>query len=214
MASTCYVWSSLGTCTDCYFGFCNKGYSTLLVASVSICFAQAGSLLNIFLRTKEDKVKQLAIPAFISALFGVTEPAIYGITLPMRTPFIRTCIAGAIQGAFLGFFNVTGYTMGGMGLFAIPSYILPAGMTGDTNNVWYFIASIVISFILGFVLTQFTKIPNFMKIVTMWVSYPLYYFLGYYQFRGRDKYEKSLSKGIVLSAVSFGIVCRKSSCIC
>ena len=140
--------------------FATKGYSNLLVASVSICFAQAGSLLNIFFRTKEDKVKQLTIPAFISALFGVTEPAIYGITLPMRMPFIMTCVAGAIQGAFLGFFNVTGYTMGGMGLFAIPSYILPAGMTGDVNNVWYFIASIFISFILGFVLTQFTKIPK------------------------------------------------------
>ena len=140
--------------------FATKGYSNLLVASVSICFAQAGSLLNIFFRTKEDKVKQLTIPAFISALFGVTEPAIYGITLPMRMPFIMTCVDGAIQGAFLGFFNVTGYTMGGMGLFAIPSYILPAGMTGDVNNVWYFIASIFISFILGFVLTQFTKIPK------------------------------------------------------
>lgn len=101
--------------------FSTKGWSTLLVASTAICFAQAGAFLNIFLRTKEDKVKQLTIPAFISALFGVTEPAIYGITLQMRTPFIMTCVAGAIQGAFLGFFNTTAYTMGGMGLFAIPS---------------------------------------------------------------------------------------------
>ena len=121
--------------------FSTKGWSTLLVASTAICFAQAGALLNIFLRTKEDKVKQLTIPAFISALFGVTEPAIYGITLPMRTPFIMTCVAGAIQGAFLGFFNTTAYTMGGMGLFAIPSYFtpkhVPAGANTDVNNVWY-----------------------------------------------------------------------------
>lgn len=81
-----------------------KGPGVILVASIAICFAQAGALLNIFLRTKEEKVKQLAIPAFISALFGVTEPAIYGITLPMRTPFIMTCIAGAVQGAYLAFF--------------------------------------------------------------------------------------------------------------
>lgn len=65
-----------------------KGPGVILVASIAICFAQAGALLNIFLRTKEEKVKQLAIPAFISALFGVTEPAIYGITLPMRTPLL------------------------------------------------------------------------------------------------------------------------------
>ena len=143
--------------------FSTKGWSTLLVASTAICFAQAGALLNIFLRTKEDKVKQLTIPAFISALFGVTEPAIYGITLPMRTPFIMTCVAGAIQGAFLSFFNTTAYTMGGMGLFAIPSYItpkhVPAGASSDLNNVWYFLISIVMSFVLGFVLTQLTKIP-------------------------------------------------------
>lgn len=143
--------------------FSTKGWSTLLVASTAICFAQAGALLNIFLRTKEDKVKQLTIPAFISALFGVTEPAIYGITLPMRTPFIMTCVAGAIQGAFLGFFNTTAYTMGGMGLFAIPSYFtpkhVPAGANTDVNNVWYFLISIVMSFVLGFVLTQLTKIP-------------------------------------------------------
>lgn len=143
--------------------FSTKGWSTLLVASTAICFAQAGALLNIFLRTKEDKVKQLTIPAFISALFGVTEPAIYGITLPMRTPFIMTCVAGAIQGAFLGFFNTTAYTMGGMGLFAIQSYFtpkhVPAGANTDVNNVWYFLIAILMSFVLGFVLTQLTKIP-------------------------------------------------------
>lgn len=143
--------------------FSTKGWSTLLVASTAICFAQAGALLNIFLRTKEDKVKQLTIPAFISALFGVTEPAIYGITLPMCTPFIMTCVAGAIQGAFLGFFNTTAYTMGGMGLFAIPSYFtpkhVPAGANTDVNNVWYFFIAILMSFVLGFVLTQLTKIP-------------------------------------------------------
>lgn len=143
--------------------FSTKGWSTLLVASTAICFAQAGALLNIFLRTKEDKVKQLTIPAFISALFGVTEPAIYGITLPMRTPFIMTCVAGAIQGVFLGFFNTTAYTMGGMGLFAIPSYFtpkhVPAGANTDVNNVWYFLIAILMSFVLGFVLTQLTKIP-------------------------------------------------------
>lgn len=143
--------------------FSTKGWSTLLIASTAICFAQAGALLNIFLRTKEDKVKQLTIPAFISALFGVTEPAIYGITLPMRTPFIMTCVAGAIQGALLGFFNTTAYTMGGMGLFAIPSYFtpkhVPAGANTDVNNVWYFLIAILMSFVLGFVLTQLTKIP-------------------------------------------------------
>ncbi|MGT2845645.1 beta-glucoside-specific PTS transporter subunit IIABC [Streptococcus massiliensis] len=132
-----------------------KGPGVLLVASVAICFAQAGALLNIMMRTKEEKVRQLSIPAFISALFGVTEPAIYGITLPMRTPFIMTCIAGAIQGAYLSFFNIKLQAMGGMGAFAIPSFIDPK----NSFAVIHFLIAIVMSFVLGFVLTQFTKIP-------------------------------------------------------
>lgn len=143
--------------------FSTKGWSTLLVASTAICFAEADALLNFFLRTKEDKVKQLTILAFISALFWVTEPVIYGITLPMRTPFIMTCGAGAIPGAFLGFSNTTAYTMGGMGYFAIPSYFtpkhVPAGANTDVDNVWYFLIAILMSFVLEFVLTQLTKIP-------------------------------------------------------
>lgn len=53
-----------------------KGPGVILVASIAICFAQAGALINIMMRTKEEKVRQLSIPAFISALFGVTEPAL------------------------------------------------------------------------------------------------------------------------------------------
>lgn len=127
----------------------------ILVATVAICFAQAGSLLNIMMRTKESKVRELSIPAFISALFGVTEPAIYGITLPMRTPFIVTCVVGAIQGAFLGLMDVKMYVFGGMGLFTIPSFIAP----NNNSNLIYYVAAIVMNFVLGFVFTQFIKIP-------------------------------------------------------
>lgn len=132
-----------------------KGPGVILVATIAICFAQAGSLLNIMMRTKENKVRQLSIPAFISALFGVTEPAIYGITLPMRTPFIMTCISGAISGAYLSLFNVKMQVMGGMGLFAIPSFIDPK----NSMTLIHFLIAIVMNFVLGFFLTQFVKIP-------------------------------------------------------
>lgn len=128
-----------------------KGPGVILVATIAICFAQAGSLLNIMMRTKENKVRQLSIPAFISALFGVTEPAIYGITLPMRTPFIMTCISGA----YLSLFNVKMQVMGGMGLFAIPSFIDPK----NSMTLIHFLIAIVMNFVLGFFLTQFVKIP-------------------------------------------------------
>ncbi|AND79254.1 beta-glucoside-specific PTS transporter subunit IIABC [Streptococcus pantholopis] len=132
-----------------------KGPGVILVATVAICFAQAGSLLNIMFRTKEDKVKQLSIPAFISALFGVTEPAIYGITLPMRLPFIMTCVSGALTGAYLAFFDVHMQVMGGLGLFAIPSFIEP----DNAMTLIHFLIAIVANFVIGFILTQFVKIP-------------------------------------------------------
>ena len=133
-----------------------KGPGVILVATIAICFAQAGALLNIMMRTKEDKVRQLSIPAFISALFGVTEPAIYGITLPMRLPFIMTCISGALTGAYLAFFDVKMQVMGGMGLFAIPSFI----EAGNGMTLVHFLVAIVTNFVLGFGLTQLVKIPN------------------------------------------------------
>lgn len=128
----------------------------ILVASIAICFSQADALLNIMIRTKESKVRELAIPAFILALFGVTEPSIYGITLPMRTPFIMTCVAGAIQGTFLGLFNVKMYVMGGMELFSIPSSFISSE---NGSNLVYYLIAISMSFVLDFVLTQFIKIP-------------------------------------------------------
>ena len=133
-----------------------KGPGVILVATIAICFAQAGALLNIMMRTKEDKVRQLSIPAFISSLFGVTEPAIYGITLPMRLPFIMTCISGALTGAYLAFFDVKMQVMVGLGLFAIPSFI----EAGNSMTLIHFLIAIVANFVLGFGLTQLLKIPN------------------------------------------------------
>lgn len=139
-----------------YFLEIAQGPSTIIVASMAVCFAQTGALLNIMLRTKEDKVRQLSIPAIISSIFGVTEPAIYGVTLPMRTPFIMTCIAGAVQGAYLGWVGAQVFSSGGMGVFLIPSFFNPDG--GQSFALQFVIAGLI-AFVLGFVLTQFTKIP-------------------------------------------------------
>ncbi|MFV0560722.1 MAG: PTS transporter subunit EIIC, partial [Enterococcus sp.] len=94
-----------------------NGQSIILTAAVLPCFTQAGVLAAIWLKTKEPKVKQGTMPALISSLFGVTEPAIYGYTLPMRTPFVVSCLVSGIVGIYLSIFNVTGYAMGGMGIF-------------------------------------------------------------------------------------------------
>ncbi|MEK4516469.1 beta-glucoside-specific PTS transporter subunit IIABC [Paenibacillus sp. FSL H8-0122] len=125
----------------------------ILAASFGASFAQTGAVLAIMLRTKNAKLKSLSIPAMISGIFGVTEPAIYGITLPRKKPFILSCVAAAVGGGIVGLMGTKGYILGGLGIFGIPSYISPDGMD---KGFYGAIAAIVISFILGFILVFFS----------------------------------------------------------
>lgn len=131
-----------------------KGYSNALTGMFGCTFAQCGAVLAIYLKTKNSKTKSLCIPALISGIAGVTEPAIYGLTLPKKKPFIITCIVGAITGAALMAFNVTGYNSSGTGIFGYTAYI-----NTITNDISGMIASIVISLIavvLAFVMVYVT----------------------------------------------------------
>lgn len=127
------------------------GQDTILSLIFPATFAQIGAVLAIMLKTKDKKLKSLSIPAFISGIFGVTEPAIYGITLPRKKPFIISCIAAAIGGGIIGAFNVKGYIMGGLGIFAFPSFIHPKD--GITMGLWGAAIGALAAFILGYILT-------------------------------------------------------------
>lgn len=126
----------------------SQGFSAILVPAMFPSFAQVGVLLAILLKTKEAKVKTLSMPAFISAIFGVTEPAIYGITLPMRTPFVISCITGALVGGYVMFAGVVGYSVGGLGVFLYPSLIetTTGNMSGMISGIIASVAAVVISF--------------------------------------------------------------------
>lgn len=128
------------------------GYDTFLSPYFCVSFAQTFVVLAIILKTKNEKTKKVAIPAFISGIFGVTEPAIYGVTLPKKKPFIYSCIAGAIGGAFTGFMNTRSYSIGGLGLFGLPCFIDTTGDMGITNMI-YIIIAILIASAVGFGLT-------------------------------------------------------------
>lgn len=93
-----------------------------------------------------------AIFSFIYGIFGVTEPAIYGVTLPKKKPLIYSCIGGAVGGAFIGFMGTRSFTMGGLGLFGLPSYIDTIGDTGIQNMIYVLIGTVIAS-VIGFVLT-------------------------------------------------------------
>lgn len=96
---------------------------TILVAMFGTTFAQTGAVIGIMLKTKDQKLKSLCPPAIISGIAGVTEPAIYGVTLPKKAPFFRTCAIAAVAGAVLCALGVVGTGMAGMGVFGYPAYI-------------------------------------------------------------------------------------------
>lgn len=128
------------------------GYDFILSPYFCVSFAQTFVVLAIVLKTKDEKLKKIAIPAFISGIFGVTEPAIYGVTLPKKTPFIYSCIAGAIGGAFTGLMRTRSYSIGGLGLFGLPGFIDTTGVMGLTNMIYILIA-ILIASVAGFAMT-------------------------------------------------------------
>ncbi|GAA5416129.1 PTS system beta-glucoside-specific EIIBCA component [Paraliobacillus ryukyuensis] len=139
----------------------SQGQDPILALIFAHSFALAGAILAVWIRSKNQKTKTLSAPAFISAIFGVTEPGMYGIALPLKRPFIITIISSAIGGAFLGLFGTIGYVMGGLGVFQLPSFIPPEGINMSV------IGAIIVAigaFILAFVLTYFfgaiNKIEN------------------------------------------------------
>lgn len=123
------------------------GYDQILGLSLGASFAQIGVVLAILLQTKDQKLKGIALPAFISGIFGVTEPAIYGVTLPRKKPFILSCTAAGVGGGLIGFFGTRMYMMGG---FSIPATIGPKG--GVDMSVYGLMIAMAVSFVLGFVL--------------------------------------------------------------
>ncbi|MFP7478790.1 beta-glucoside-specific PTS transporter subunit IIABC [Terribacillus saccharophilus] len=136
------------------------GGDPVLALVFAASFAQIGAVLAVWIRIKQKKLKTLSIPAFISGIFGVTEPAIYGITLPLKRPFIISCIGGALGGAVLGITKTTGYMTGGLGIFQIPTFI---GPNGFDLGFWGSFISIGVAFASAFVLTMlfgFTKENN------------------------------------------------------
>lgn len=110
--------------------------------------AQGGAVLALALKTSDKKKKSLATSAGISAVCGITEPALYGISLPNRSPLYATMAAGGLAGLFLGIFEVGRYAQVIPGIFAITSFI-----GGDSlANFKYACLACIIAFALGFVL--------------------------------------------------------------
>ena len=119
-----------------------------LVANLS----QAGATLAVFFKTKDQKMKQVAFSAVIPAIFGITEPAIYGVTMKLKKPFYASMIGGAVGGAIFGTFAVKSFSFAVPGILAIPTYI-----ESGTNNFLFAIVGVLSSFVVAFITTLVLK---------------------------------------------------------
>jgi len=106
----------------------NFGHDTLLPLLMPAVLGQAGATLGIFLRTRDIKLKAMAGSAFTASIFGITEPAVYGVTLPRRRPFIFGCIGGALGAAILGFWHTTIYSFGFPSIFTFIQVVPSTGI--------------------------------------------------------------------------------------
>ena len=124
------------------------GADPVIITMFGTTFAQIGVVLAIILKTKDMKLKGIAIPAFLSGIFGVTEPAIYGVTLPRKKFFIISCIGGAIGGALVAMLGVKLFIFGGLGVFQYPCFIDPA--TNDVSGMYSGMIVSAVAFAVGF----------------------------------------------------------------
>lgn len=128
------------------------GSDTILAASFAASFAQTAVVLAMFFKLKDKKLKQLAIPAFISGIFGVTEPAIYGLTLPKKKPFLISMIGAAVGSAVTAFFGAKYFVLGGLGIFGFINHIDTA--TNDISGMIGQFVAAGVAMVFSFVVTM------------------------------------------------------------
>lgn len=125
------------------------GYDTFTGLQASAVFSQAGAALGVCIKTKSNEMKKISASAAVTGLFGITEPAIYGVNLRMKKPMICGCIAGAVGGAVAGGFNAVSWSYNMPGIATLPAYF----KAGHMAQFIGLLISIAISFVFGAVLT-------------------------------------------------------------
>lgn len=109
---------------------------------------QAGAVIGyLLLHWKNTKTRELCIPSFISTLFGISEPAIFGINLRFKFPLIAGCIGGALAGAYVYFVDLASL---GFGTTAVPGIAI---VDPSNNGYINYIIAHLIGLIIGLVLT-------------------------------------------------------------
>lgn len=129
-----------------------QGYTAMLPSALAANMAQAGAVFAVFILTKNKTMKAAAGSSSITAIFGVTEPAIYGVNLKYKKPFFAGCLAAGIVGGFFGLVNSSGTAIAIPGILSLGTY--------QANSFIFIIIGTVAAFALGAIFTFIVRIDE------------------------------------------------------
>ena len=110
--------------------FSANGCDTFQAFQTCAVVAQAAACFGVVMKTKRQEMKRVAFSSGLTGVFGITEPAIYGVTLRLKKPFICGCVGGAIGGAIISLFGTQYYAYAGL-----PGLLTTVNAISDTNPV-------------------------------------------------------------------------------
>lgn len=129
-------------------GYDSVIYPGMLASNVS----QGAAAIGVGLKSKDSTIKQLAFSSGLTALFGITEPALYGVNLRFKTPLYAAMIGGGFGGLYAGIMRVKNFSGGSPGLLTLPSYIGDDTLYHLIHAAIGAVISIVITFIISYIL--------------------------------------------------------------
>lgn len=133
------------------------GMDTFQAFQTMAVIAQTGAVIGVFIKAKSMATKNVALSAGITGIFGITEPAIYGVNLKFKKPFIAGCIAGAVAAVVASFFNVAYYAYAGLpGILTVVNAISPE----NTTSIIGMLIGSAIAFFGAIVLVQIIGISE------------------------------------------------------
>lgn len=121
------------------------GYDTILPFYAPPMFAQIGAAMAVFIKVKNKKTRAVILPACVSALFGVTEPVMFAINLPLKIPMIAVCVSGSLGGLIVGLSGARATAFAFPSLMTLPAYF--------GEGFWLFILACAASTVCAFLIT-------------------------------------------------------------
>ena len=146
MTGTHHALTPIGINNRMTIGFDTIIYPGQLASNI----AQGAAALAVSFKTKNMELKELTSSTGITAVCGITEPVLYGVTMKIRTNMIAAMVGGGVGGFFMGLLNTKNYSGGSPGLLTLPSYI---GLDAPMSNFYFACAGAAIAFVVGFVVS-------------------------------------------------------------